>query len=67
MKRRDVVRKLRRAGCTPKKPDTGRHSTWTCPCAKEHKFPLPRHNDISPGVLDDAIAKLPCLPKGWLR
>ena len=65
MRRRDMERRLRAAGCTMKKPDKGPHSKWLCPCGK-HVFPLPRHKDVSPGVVDDAAAKLPCLPKGWL-
>jgi hypothetical protein len=66
MKRRDVERRLRRAGCKKKAPDKGPHSKWGCPCGK-HVFPLPRHKEVSPGVVDDAIDKLPCLPEGWLK
>lgn len=66
MRRRLVERALRKAGCKLRKPDKGPHSKYDCPCGK-HTFPLPRHQEVSPGVCDDAINKLPCLPKGWLR
>ncbi|WP_211270822.1 type II toxin-antitoxin system HicA family toxin [Streptomyces yerevanensis] len=66
MKRRDLERKLRAAGCVKKTPDKGPHSKWTCPCGK-HIVPIPRHRDISPGVIDDAKAKLECLPEGWMK
>jgi hypothetical protein len=66
MKRRDLERKLRAAGCTKKTPDKGPHSKWICPCGK-HMVPIPRHSDVSPGVIDDAKAKLECLPEGWTK
>lgn len=66
MKRRDMVRKLRAAGCKDQVPDAGRHTKWLCPC-EMHTYPLPRHGEISPGVVADAIKRLPCLPKGWIK
>jgi hypothetical protein len=66
MKRRLLERKLRAAGCMRKSPDRGPHSKWICPCGK-HMVPIPRHLDVSPGVIDDVVAKLGCLPEGWTK
>jgi hypothetical protein len=66
MKRRDLERKLRAAGCAKKVPDRGPHSKWVCPCGR-HMVPIPRHTEISPGVVDSAVAKLECLPEGWTK
>jgi hypothetical protein len=65
MRRREVERKLNKQGCT-KISEDGIHTKWGCPCGK-HTANIPRHNDISPGVVRDTIKKLECLPKGWLQ
>jgi hypothetical protein len=67
MKRRDVERALRWAGCKPRL-DSGRgpHEKWDCPCGL-HSVNLPRHREVSPGVVCDLVKRLQCLPKGWLR
>jgi hypothetical protein len=29
-------------------------------------FPVPRHREITYGAVKDIVAKLECLPEGWL-
>lgn len=65
MKRRDIERALRRQGCT-KLRDSGDHTVWVCPCGS-HIVPLPRHTEISPGVVGSIMKRLTCLPEGWLQ
>jgi hypothetical protein len=65
MRRREVNRALRRSGCTVKNDD-GPHTTWVCGCGL-HTADIPRHVDISPGVIRDTIKRMACLPKGWLQ
>lgn len=65
MKDRAVVKALRREGCTSK-PGKGDHEKWYCPCG-EHLAVITRGGDISPGVVNDVITKMKCLPKGWLQ
>jgi hypothetical protein len=64
MKLRDVVRALRKHGCTVLN-NTGRHTKWGCPCGG-HSANLPRHRTVSPGVVADTIQRTACLPEGWL-
>jgi hypothetical protein len=66
MKRRDVEKALKKRRCKKKTPDTGPHTTWVCPCGK-HTADIPRHSDISPGVIRDTIERMQCLPGGWLQ
>jgi len=63
MKRRDVNRALRRAGCVIKNDD-GPHTTWQC---GQHTADIPRHVSILPGVVRDTISRMTCLPEGWLQ
>lgn len=67
MKRRDIERALTRNGCT-KASGSGRgpHEKWLCPCGS-HQVPVPRHGDISPGVVASIIKRLVCLEEGWLQ
>jgi predicted RNA binding protein YcfA (HicA-like mRNA interferase family) len=65
MRLREIERALTAAGCT-KTYDDGRHTKWGCPCGK-HTTAVPRHRDISPGVVRNLIRDLACLPKGWLK
>lgn len=60
-----VARALRREGCTAK-PGKGDHEKWYCPCGK-HIAVITRGGDVSPGVINDVIRKMECLPKGWLQ
>ena len=46
--------------------DNGKHTKWGCPCGK-HITAVPRHGDISPGVVRNIMQKLACLPGGWLQ
>jgi hypothetical protein len=65
MKLRDVVRALALAGCKVASDD-GRHTKWRCPCGN-HVTAVPRHREISPGVVRNLINNLACLEKGWLQ
>ena len=65
MKRRDVVRALARIGATLVR-DKGDHTIYRCSCG-EHQTALPRHADITAGVVGSIIKQLPCAPKGWLQ
>lgn len=65
MKRRLVVRALLDAGCTETR-DTGKHTVYTCPC-RRHSAPVPRHSEISAGVVGSIIKQMSCLEKGWLQ
>jgi predicted RNA binding protein YcfA (HicA-like mRNA interferase family) len=65
MKRREVERKLSKQGCVVLSED-GIHTKWGCPCG-EHTAAIPRHREISPGVIRNTIRDLECLPKGWLQ
>ncbi len=65
MARRRVEKALRDHGCTLTR-DTGRHTVWTCPCRK-HTAPVPRHRDVSAGVVKSIQSQMACLPEGWLQ
>lgn len=66
MKLRKVVQALRRNGCTQE--HGGEHDKWTCPdpCGK-HVAIIPRHREVSQGVVGDTIKRMACLPEGWLQ
>lgn len=67
MKVREVERALERNGCKPRRGSgRGPHAKWDCPCG-QHSANIPRHNDVSPGVVADTIKRLSCLPEGWLQ
>ena len=66
MKQRDVNAALRAAGCTVLS-DEGPHTKWGCPCKESHTANIPRHKNISAGVVRDTIKRLECLGKGWLQ
>jgi hypothetical protein len=42
------------------------HEVWHCRCG-EHRTLLPRHRQVSPGVVQQIIKQLGCLPEGWLQ
>lgn len=65
MKHRDMERALRKHECA-EQPGNGPHTKWTCPCG-EHSANIPRHRVISPGVVNDTIKRMACLPEGWLQ
>jgi hypothetical protein len=65
MRYRDMARTLVEYGCTPKR-GKGDHVKWHCPCGK-HMGVVPDKPIVSAGVVRDTIAKLACLPEGWLQ
>ncbi len=65
MKYRDVEAALLNQDCR-RKQGKGDHEKWYCPCGK-HIAVVTRGGQVSPGVVDDTIKKLACLPKGWLQ
>jgi len=65
MSKRRFVKALRAHDCV-KAYEQGIHEKWQCPCGK-HTTAVPRHNEISPGVIRNICADLSCLPKGWLQ
>ena len=65
MKLREVEAALRAQGCMVL-ADRGPHTKWGCPCG-EHTVPVPRHSNISPGVVRNISKRLACLPEGWLQ
>jgi predicted RNA binding protein YcfA (HicA-like mRNA interferase family) len=65
MKLRDIQRALTAAGCMSVSDD-GKHTKWRCPCGN-HVTAVPRHREISPGVVRNLINDLGCLAKGWLQ
>lgn len=64
MKLRDVEGALLAAGCV-RLSDDGRHMKWGCPC-RRHRTAVPRHRDVSPGVVRNIDRDMACLPAGWL-
>lgn len=61
---RVLERKLLAHGCTSR-PGKGDHVVWYCPCGA-HIAVATRARVLSPGVANDIVTKLACLPKGWL-
>jgi hypothetical protein len=66
MRRRDVEAALMRAGCHVIS-DKGSHTKWGCSCPQKHSANIPRHGEISPGVVRDTIKRMPCQKEGWLQ
>lgn len=60
-----MARALRQQRCTSR-PGKGDHEKWYCPCGL-HMTVVTRSPTVSPGVVRQAIARLECLPKGWLQ
>ena len=65
MSYRDMERKLLANGCTWNQ-GKGDHVKWYCPCG-QHMAVVPKARQVSAGVVGDTIAKLACLPRGWLQ
>lgn len=59
-----VRRALRAADCTTE--GGTEHEKWRCPCGG-HTANIPRHRDVSPGVVGDTIKRMACLTEGWLQ
>ena len=66
MKLRSVVSALVSNGCRILR-EGGKHTLWLCPCIAQHNAAVPRHREITAGVVGSIIKQLPCLPKGWLQ
>jgi predicted RNA binding protein YcfA (HicA-like mRNA interferase family) len=65
MKRRDVIKALRGAGCHIER-EGGEHTIWRCPC-EQHQTAVPRHSEITAGVVGKIQAQLSCLAGRWLQ
>lgn len=63
--KRAVVKRLRSEGCR-KASDDGVHEKWVCPCGR-HTAPVPRHREITAGVVRRIDELMACLPRGWLQ
>jgi predicted RNA binding protein YcfA (HicA-like mRNA interferase family) len=65
MKRRDVEAALRAIGATVLR-DRGNHTVWACACG-QHIAPVPRHSEITPGVVGSIQKQMACAQEGWLQ
>jgi hypothetical protein len=61
---RVLERALLARGCTSR-PGKGDHVVWYCPCGGHIAVGV-RARVVSPGVVQDIVTKLACLPEGWL-
>jgi hypothetical protein len=61
---RILERALPRKGCTSRS-GKGDHVVRYCPCGG-HIAVAVRARVVSPGVVQDIVTKLACLPEGWL-
>jgi predicted RNA binding protein YcfA (HicA-like mRNA interferase family) len=66
MKRRDVVRALRRVGCSVAR-EGSEHTIWQCSCPEGHTVAVPRHVEVSAGVVRSIQERIACQRKGWLQ
>lgn len=62
---RDLLKALEAVGCKPVR-EGSKHTIWACPCGK-HRFPVPRHTEISAGVVGSIQKQVACQEKGWLQ
>jgi hypothetical protein len=65
MKRRDVIRRLTDIGATVLR-EGAEHTVYACPCG-HHRAALPRHTEITPGVVGNIGKAMECQEKGWLQ
>jgi predicted RNA binding protein YcfA (HicA-like mRNA interferase family) len=65
MKRREVVKALRQSGCLIER-EGGEHTIWRCPCG-QHQTAVPRHTEITAGVIGKIEKQMACLDRGWLQ
>lgn len=61
-KKKDVVKVLKANGWQPVR-SSGRHEWWEGPNGIGEA--IPRHNEISPGVIRKLAAKLEQVPESW--
>jgi predicted RNA binding protein YcfA (HicA-like mRNA interferase family) len=66
MKRRDVEKRLAAIGATVPR-EGGEHTMYVCACGKDHKTAVPRHRDISSGVVASIQKQIECQERGWLQ
>ncbi len=64
VKYRDLAKALTAVGCVAK-PGKGDHEKWFCPCGR-HMTVITKPGVVSPGLVRQAVQRLPCLPEGWL-
>ncbi len=65
MRRSAVVKALTKAGCAVLR-DTGRHTVYRCACGS-HTVAVPRHRQVSAGVVSSIGDQMRCLREGWLQ
>ena len=65
MKRRDVVKALRGNGCYIER-EGGEHTIWRCPCG-QHQTAVPRHTEITAGVVEKIEKQIACVDRRWLQ
>jgi predicted SprT family Zn-dependent metalloprotease len=65
MSKRLVVRALTAHDCY-KESESGIHEKWRCPCG-QHSTAVPRHTEVTPGVVRKIQRHMACLPEGWLQ
>lgn len=65
MKRAEVVTALEAEGCR-QLSNKGPHEKFGCPCG-EHTTSVPRHREITAGVVKSISKQMACLPEGWLQ
>jgi predicted RNA binding protein YcfA (HicA-like mRNA interferase family) len=65
MKRRDVIKRLTDIGATLLR-EGGEHSIYRCACGL-HQTALPRHSEITAGVVGSIQKQIECQEKGWLQ
>lgn len=65
MKRREVIARLTAIGATELR-DKGDHTVYGCTCG-QHIAPVPRHKEITAGVVGSIQKQMACAPKGWLQ
>lgn len=62
---RDLRRALLEQGCTSKQ-GKGDHEKWYCPCG-QHMTVVTQSRTVSPGLVNQAVKRMECLPEGWLK
>ena len=65
MERRDVLQRLVAIGAIIVR-EGGEHTIYGCACGR-HQTAVPRHRDITAGVVGSIQKQIECQPKGWLQ
>lgn len=66
MKRREVIKRLGAVGAVWLR-EGGEHTVYVCTCGQEHKAAVPRHSEITAGVVGSIQKQIECAEKGWLQ